>query len=283
MKYKSYIPLVIVSIVFLATSCSPMFQILEATSPDTKLENDKYIYENKDVKITFDFWSDGGSVSFFMYNKLDQPIYIDWDKSHLIYNGTSYEYWYDSEEIKSFYNSTSQINSNSYGNSITNIITDGTTTNGISASQNSKSTFGNKTSFALVTKSTPKKIIHIPSKSGVFVSKFSISKSPYFNCDFNLKTNMSKKDIKTKTFSKDESPLNFRNYITYSLKESFEESKIVDNEFYISAIQNMNLFTFQGEQEYVKYCLSNGMKASKFQYSYPFKKPNRFYINTLKK
>lgn len=262
MKLKIYIPTILFSIALIVSSCSPMYQILETTSPDTKLDKDSYIYENSDVKITYDFWSDGGAISFFIFNKLDQPIYIDWDKCHLIYNEASYEYWFDSEEIKSFYSSSSQTNYSSRG---------------------STSTYRNNSGFASTTKFRPKKIIHIPSKSGIFVSKFSISKSPYYTCDFNLKSIISKTEIKTQKFSKDESPLNFRNYITYSLKESFDASKVLDNEFYISSIQNMNLFAFQGQQEYIKYCKINGMEASKIEYQYPYKKSNRFYIKSSKK
>ena len=283
MKLKIYIPAILFSIALIVSSCTPMYQILETTSPDTKLDKDNYINENSDVKITYDFWSDGGAISFFIFNKLDQPIYIDWDKCHLIYNGASYEYWFDSEEIKSFYSSSSQTNSYSFGNSVVNILTDGTSTSGNSSSRGSTSTYRNNSGFASTTKFRPKKIIHIPSKSGIFVSKFSISKSPYYTCDFNLKSIISKTEIKTQKFSKDESPLNFRNYITYSLNESFDASKVLDNEFYISSIQNMNLFAFQGQQEYIKYCKINGMKASKIEYQYPYKKSNRFYIKSSRK
>jgi hypothetical protein len=283
MGLKKYTLTILLSLALIVISCSPMYQILETTSPDTKLENDAYVYENTDVKISYDFWSDGGSISFFIFNKLDQPIYIDWDKSHLIYNGSSYEYWFDSEETKSFYSSSTQIKSSSEGNALINIITDGTSTRGNASSRNTNSTYRNNVGFALTTKFKPKKIIHIPSKSGIFVSKFTISKNPYYTCDFNLKSIISKTEIKTQTFSQDESPLNFRNYITYSMKESFDSSQFLDNEFYISLIQNMNLYAFKGKYEHINYCKVSGLKASKIEYPYPYKKPNRFYIKSSKK
>ncbi len=71
----------------LVTSCSKMYQVFETSSADTKLERDSYLFENADIKISYNFWADAGQVSFVLTNKLDSSIYIDWDKSHLITKG----------------------------------------------------------------------------------------------------------------------------------------------------------------------------------------------------
>ncbi|MBK7958761.1 MAG: hypothetical protein IPK03_12045 [Bacteroidetes bacterium] len=90
----------------LICSCASMYQVQETKSPDTKFENDAYVFENAEVKINYNFWALGGQVGFTITNKLDIPIYIDWNQSHLIFNGSSYEYWYDEEETKSAYRSS---------------------------------------------------------------------------------------------------------------------------------------------------------------------------------
>lgn len=263
------------------SSCSPIYQILETSSPDTKLEKESFVYENTDVKINFNFWSDGGTISFLIYNKLDKSIYIDWDKSHFIFNGISYEYWFDSEETKSFYSSTMYSNSVTFGSDATNIIIDRSSAKTNTSSKQSTSSHRNTTSFGSSSKFKPKKVIQIPSKSGIFVSKFSITTNPYYNCDFNLKSIISSTEFKTKNFTKEDSPINFRNYITYSLLENFDSNKVIDNEFYVSSIRNMTVDAFQGKKENTQDCNFNGLKLNKIEYSYPYKKSNSFYIKTV--
>lgn len=265
MKIKIHIKILIPLILINLFSCSPVYQVLETSSPDTKPEKELFIFENNDVKIDFNFWSDGGSISFYIYNKLDRPIYIDWNKSHLIYNGNSYEYWIDSEQTKTFYSSSTSINTVTSMNTLAKTSSAVRQTSGIESRIEIK----------------PKKIIHIPSKSRVFVSKFSIRNNPYYNCDFNLKSIISKTEFKTKNFTQEDSPINFRNYITYSVLENFDESKIIDNQFYISSIKNMTFDQFLGKIEYKTKCDYKGIERDKMDYSYPYKKSNSFYIKTM--
>jgi hypothetical protein len=259
-------------------SCSTIYQVLETSSTDAKLEKGSYVFENSDLKINYNFWAEGGQVSFFITNKTDVPLYIDWDKSHLIYNGISYEYWYDAEGTNSFYSSASTASSYTFADAMVNIF-------GGSAYGNSQSTtsaYGRKVAVVASSKSKPKKIIQIPSRSSIIVSKFSISKSPFYNCDFNLK-HTSLRTPNTKTFGKEDSPLAFRNYLTYSAKDNFEQSKTVDNEFYISSISFMSKKLFLGKSSSRDDCDIKGVKIYGSNYSRPYKKPNSFYLKLKKK
>ena len=270
--------LMLTSAITLMTSCSTMYQVIETNSMDTKLEKDLYVFENYDIKISYNFWAEAGQVSFLLTNKLDSAIYIDWDKSHLIYNGISNEYWYDSEETNSFYSSTSSISSSTFGDAIVNLF--GGTAYGKSMSRTSSSE--KKVSMMASLKSKPKKTIQIPPKSSIIVSKFSISKSAFYNCDFNLK-NTKLRTANTKTFGKDDSPLTFRNYITYYTKESFEKKKSIDNEFYISSISFMSEGLFFGKSSSRNDCDINGVKIYGNTYAKPYKKPNSFYLKLRQK
>ena len=104
------------------TSCTPIYQVFELSSSEIKPIDKSVVFENKDVKITYNFWSNGGQVYFKFTNKTDTELYIDWDKSHLIYNGISYEYWNDVEEINSFYASLSTTSSNTFSDATVNIF-----------------------------------------------------------------------------------------------------------------------------------------------------------------
>lgn len=257
----------------LASSCSPMYQVLETTSPDAKLENDNYVFENSELIIKYNLWTYGGKVSFLITNKTEQPIYIDWNKSHFIYNGASYEYWYDSEEAKSFYTSSSISGNETFTNAIVNVF------GGSGYGTERSTTIGYKQTNTVATNSKykPKQIIHIPPNSSIFVSKFSISNREYFSCEFPFRYSSSKNPV-SKTFTKESSPLLFRNYLTYSVNDNFEQSKVVNNEFYISSVINMNQTVFKGKQMKEKYCSKSGSKLTKYFYQYPYKKPNAFFV-----
>ena len=278
MKQKYFLTVLSLVTIIMLTSCSTMYQVLEISSSDAKLEKDSYVFENSDLQINYNFWAQGGQVSFFIINKLDAPIYIDWDKSHFIYNGTSYEYWYDAEETNSFYSSASSASSYTFADAMLNIF-------GGSAYGNSQSTtsaYGRKVAVAASTKSKPKKIIQIPPKSLIIVSKFSISKTAFYNCDFNIK-HTDLRTPNTKTFGKEDSPLAFRNYLTYSAKETFEQNKTIDNEFYISSISFMSEKLFLGKSSRRNDCDVNGAKIYGSNYSRPYKKPNSFYLKLKQK
>lgn len=265
-----YFFLVILSI----SSCTPTYQLFEISSTDTKTIDKSIVFENKDVKLSYDFWSDGGQVYFKFTNKTDSELYIDWDKSHLIYNGISFEYWNDVEESSSFYSSLTSASSSTFSNASLNIF-------GISAvanSNNSTSTLGKNIAAMSTTKTKPKKIIFLPANASVVVSRFTISKSAYYNCDFNLKS----KKSKSISFTKENTPLEFRNQIVYSHDDKFNNKTSIDNSFFISSISFISQKLFNGETLTNKNCNIDGTKSTATQNEFPFKKENRFYVKASK-
>lgn len=260
------------------SSCTTMYQVFQVNAPDIKLEKNSYVFKNQDLSISYNFWEIGGTVSFVISNNLDSAIYIDWDKSHLIYNGISYEYWNDSEETSAVYSSASSTSTSTLTNTMANILG-----GGLYGSSNSRtSTSGKKVSLLAASKSRSKRIIHVPPKSSIIVSKFSIRSTPFYDCNFNLK-NTGVRSPNTRTFGKSETPVTFRNYLTYSIKENFEKIKTVDNEFYISSISFMTEKLFLGSTTKAKDCDINGKKLSGSGYTMPYQKPTAFYLKLKRK
>jgi len=262
-----------ITLIISFTSCTPIYQVFELSSSEIKPMDKSVDFENKDVKITYNFWSNGGQVYFKLTNKTDAELYVDWDKSHLIYNGISYEYWNDVEEINSFYASLSTTSSNTFSDATVNIF--GNSASGYASSTGSS--LGKKIASMSTTKVKPKKVIFLPAKSSVVVSKFTINKSPYYNCDYNLKV-MKSKSSKTVSFTKENSPLEFRNQIFYSTDDKFNNKVSVDNCFYISSVSFMSEKTFKGKLSTEKECNIEGSKTETSYSEYPFKKPSTFYI-----
>ena len=252
------------------SSCNPTYQLFEISSNGTKTMDKSTVFENNDVKLSYDFWSEGGQVYFKFTNKTASELYIDWDKSHLIYNGISFEYWHDVEESSSFYASLSSTSSNTFSDASINIF--GNSAFGNSSS--TTSTLGKKIAAMSTTKTKPKKIIFLPANASVVVSRFTIRKSPYYNCDFNLKS----KKTKSISFTKENTPLEFRNQIVYSHDDKFNNKTSIDNSFYISSISFISQKLFNGETLTSKNCNLDGMKSTTTYNELPFKKENRFYI-----
>ena len=72
-----------------------------------------------------------------------------------------------------------------------------------------------------------------------------------------------------KVFSREDSPLIFRNFITYSVFENFSQEKYVSNEFYVRSVEFINEKSF---------AIWKTEKGKSF-YEFPFKKGVDFYLS----
>ena len=230
------------------SSFAKFSQVISISANDSiKKVDGFYQYENKDLIIRYSFWGENGIMGFMIFNKSDKPIYIDWKKSAMIYNGKYLPYY------------TNKTTSNyiaygsSYGSRWANIF------NGISS-------FSSGTISAAETVVKAERTTFIPPRSYIT--------NGYYNLLSNFNFTISQEDKKlTKVnnrevyVSKPSSPVAFRNYITYSGDEDFKIENSVDNEFYIGRILTMHRDVFKNEE----------MADESWQ------KPTRFYITDLKR
>lgn len=243
---------------FTLIGCKSYIQVFETKTTNTKIEEGYYIYETDTIKITYAFWGKKGIMSFSVFNKLDKPIYIDWKKSSYIDNSNKFDYWIDEEHIKS---------ASYYGGYFYDgpLIKPGYTINK-----------GIVTTTA--TKVKIERITFIPPQSNYYRSKFYLLPLTYFKLDTKTEykevNRNDKPQKKTKVYetnyTKNTSPLVFRNFLTFSLTEDFKEKFYVDNEFYLSNIKEMdysNHFKYEGTDENGRYTIVK-----------PFKKKTSFYL-----
>lgn len=64
-----------------------IYQVASLQSDQVKLVENDFVYENEHLKVIYNFWEEGGRMRFMLYNKTDQPIYLDWSKSFIERNG----------------------------------------------------------------------------------------------------------------------------------------------------------------------------------------------------
>ncbi|MBR6804975.1 MAG: hypothetical protein IKM47_00385, partial [Bacteroidaceae bacterium] len=80
--------------------------------------------------------------------------------------------------------------------------------------------------------------ICVPAKSAKFIAGFNISDYVYIDCG-NSKLNRPKRESEHITYTKEESPLVFRNRLCYFVGDS-EEGTSIDNAFWVSGFTNYN-------------------------------------------
>jgi hypothetical protein len=236
------------------------------------LKDNKLVYEDENCKVSYNLWDEGGNIGFQFFNKTDKNIYLNLEESFFILNGVSYNYY----KNRVFTNSTSSGSSASKGavasKSATGIkVLDLLQTNRISAAN----TIGFMSTSGFSVSYTEDKIVCIPSLSSKIISEYTINESLYRDCDLFKYPN--KKQIKTKTFSKTDSPLVFSNRIAYTLGKTDNLIRF-ENEFYVKEISNYpedELLDFRHEE----FCGQKSMTLTEY-----FKNvsADKFYVKYIK-
>jgi hypothetical protein len=200
---------------------SKYYQSYNTTPENGNIIDNSITFEDENCKVFYDLWSEGGDVGFTMYNKTSDYIKVNIDKSFFVINGSAYSYY----KNRVFSNSSNLVNSRSY---ITNNYLNYYNPVVGTVSASTVSTTGNSVSYS----ENATRII--PPKTSISISEYTIADEFYSSCD--LLKFPSKKEIKSLTFEKDNSPYVFYNIISYSLNDA---EKTLENRFYVSEVKNL--------------------------------------------
>ena len=201
----------LVSIVLLS-GCST-YQHVRLTSSNTQQnEQSAFVIENDSISIIYSFYGQGGKMDIELLNKLNKSLYIDWGKSALIINGQSFSLWKDEAKISGTATEYRIIPQN-------DIV-------------NSTSTIEGK----IVRKD---KVTFIPPQSKIIVNSNTLH-STFFNTSeqtgekMNFYTTEGERNAMKFSFTKEDSPLNFRIFLSLSMDDSFNKPFQFDNSFWVS-------------------------------------------------
>ena len=257
------------------TSCaSPSyFQVYKAAPSDKLVMKDNNLfYEDDNCKVSYNLWNEGGNIGFQIFNKTEKDIYLNLDECFFILNGISYNYY----KNRVFTNSTSSGYSSSRGAAISKSVSginflEVLQTNRISTINKigTMSTSGFSVSY------TEDKIICIPSSTSKIVSEYTINESLYRDCSLFLYPN--KKQVRTKSFSKANSPFVFSNRITYTLGKTDKLIRF-ENEFYVKEISNYSANEVQ-DSGFEEFC---GQKSTIPATYFKNVSPDKFYVKYAK-
>ena len=236
MKKNTLFKLVCVIITSLfSVSCTQSFyQIYTMDSKDLKMQDNSLLFENADCQVSYNFWSDGGYVSFAFKNKTDRDIFINMNESFLVVNGNAHNYF----EAKTYTYGSAFATSIGYGESLgvslsgkTGVWSNKhyTASAGVAASITSKSAIMNTVS------TKEQEVVCIPANSFKTFSKFCLSPAIYQKCV--KKVDYPSKKVSLAKFDSDNSPIMMNNRLTYGFK-SDNMDKHIDNVFWLGEIEN---------------------------------------------
>lgn len=205
----------------LLSACST-YQMNTVRSTNTLLDEKGggFKFENDSLRITYTFTGQDMPIHVVIYNKLNEPVYVDWKRSALIADNQSYSYADD----------VVQINGDVSGVSVGRGVTYS------SGSVNAQAT-------------VPQNVAFVPPHTQITknISKFNKEKLRYIAPDSFVKTKipgygLGEENVKIAKFDKDNSPYPFKSYITvYTLDGNTPKLIAYQNDFYVSEIMRSSL------------------------------------------
>lgn len=232
-------------------------QIFDVKSDGLKEKDGRYFFENDTLRIDYAFWADKGVMAFRIINKLNKPIYIDWAKSS--FNDLSNKLDYKNDDTTKNYSAYTYTG------------------------QPDDTWFGTQTGINSLPKvMSNERITFIPPK-GVYYTynrlQFHLLPISYFTvdgkCDRRYDDSFIQPGKKVlvlfREFSKKETPVRFRNFLTYSTDEKCSLTATLSHEFFVSSFSEMDIKNFKGQ-------VIGQTPAGTPDYAWPLRKNTAFYI-----
>lgn len=210
------------------SSCSS-YQIgtLKMTENNSKDKSSSFVSENDSLKITYSFKGIYAPLEITIENKLNEPIYVNWERSALIFADDSKSL--SGEKINIGGNINGEIN---YPISQFGTIAD------VNQTVNLSSTKPLTISFVAPKAIVKKRTISLNKKAENKVPKSSFAYS-YVNYNDGVTT---AEKVKTAKFDAESSPYKFRSYLTVYTATKDDKIKDVLNfekSFYLAEIRNI--------------------------------------------
>lgn len=252
---------VILLALFLLSSCkSTFYQVYTVQNEGLVQEDNSLVYENEDCRVNYNLWGEHGNLGFAIYNKTEKDMFVVLSQSFFIKNGIANDY-YKNREYK-------ESNSLRLSSGLTYGIIQGSGYIG---------NFNNITSGVTYHE---RPIVCIPPHSLKMLSEYSIVSRPIRNCS-NSQEFPRKVSIPIQ-FTKEDSPVNFINRISYSFDKNGANPYYVDNQFWISEITNYSK-KMTGKEMIIKDCDGDPELSSNKRFVFDINAPNKFYNSYIGK
>jgi len=204
---KKYIYLI--GIIAILTSCSSAYYQVYLTKYDNLEKKDNnLIYQDDNCMVYYNLCSDKGNIGFTIFNKTNENITVNLNKSFFVLNGNTNDYFKNRTYVEKHSFGTKR---NHVKSVITNTIT------------------GQETRIK------EKKFIVIPPNANKSINEYTINSQRIINCS--LLNSPKRKKIDHICYEKEYSPLVFSNIISYTTNSG--EEKTIRNNFYVYEMYNI--------------------------------------------
>lgn len=242
MKGK-WILLLLPELIFSRCTVTNYYQLFTA-QPENGVKNTANIsFEDDNLLISYNLWGIGGDFSFSVYNKSQEDVVVQMDKSFFVLNGYAYDYF----KNRVYTQKTNSVPLNPANISIT------------------------FSDYSISYSERPDVVI--PPLTKKYFSEYTINNNYYENCDL-PKFPRAKKN-KSISFTKDNSPFVFYNLITYVHNGI---SKRFENHFFVSEIINLPQNAMIKLEE-VRYC---NKKTGQVKQVFIHASPDKFFVPYMK-
>ncbi len=258
MKTKSIFLAFATLLALLATSCSKKtyYQVYQTKAVDTAVcsqVGNYLVHEESDCVVRYNFYAEEGDAGFWLTNKTDSIIYVDLGETFFVLNGNASDYFQARQWTTTRSSTVSSSKRETKGR--------GNRASSESASQTSTkaSTFSER------------RVIAVPPQSTRYFSEFHINGSKTELCGG--KDSPRKGRAEGTSFTIDNSPYCFGNFISYTVGCKGKKRNITDN-FFISEIINVNAASMY---ETVRSKDACGRECDRIE-RLRFNTPDRFYL-----
>lgn len=223
--------LFILSLTLIMCACAPKsyYQLYKVSTDELELKNDLLTYENEYCIISYNLWGENGDLSFLLYNKTDKDMFVIMPQSFFIKNGMAYDYY--TNAVHTSRAVVQSGNSSSYTSSYAGIM------GNVGLGNKRTSTYAKTTTTESSTTTTEMAVICIPPRAAKSFNGFQLISSAYKECD-DYDFNYPKKATDSITYAKEDSPWIFRNRIAYTFDGDSDNCEYIDNELWVSYLQN---------------------------------------------
>ncbi len=200
----------------LGCACNNHIQVVAIQSPQmTFNEQKELIFENDTLRVRYDFFSEQGHVKFSILNKLNQPIYVNWRECAYIMGKNFTPYWQDTY-VSNGYMYIQPFDWDGY--------------------------FALRGPYTFSVAKRDEQIAFIPPGTELYQFEFLVKPGTGFgglpnSTKEEVRQGKRNKLIGTKyKFTQTESPLKFRNYLTFSTDAACKSTFVLDTHFWISEV-----------------------------------------------
>lgn len=268
---KLYLAAIAVSL--LLSSCSKVFyQVYNTEAPGMVEDESSLVYENEDCRLLYNLWAEGGNAGFVIQNKTEKDLFLILSQTFFIKNGKAFDYFKNRE-----YANTESID---YSSGITasgkfyDLVNIWGDWHKVPKGLSFKTGKVKGRSSTITTKEAS--VVCIPAHSYKFIKEYSISDRLIKTCD--RRQLYPKRESRPVYFTKEDSPLSFKNRISYSFDKDGGALKHIENEFWISEVINYSKKKALDKKKY-KECEGD---YTEIIYVFNVASPKKFYNSFVK-